>query len=144
MVSLLWEDRYNTGIEIIDAQHKNVFEYMTRIYNRLVDDQQSCINVNSKLDQLAIICKLHFIEEENLMDEMSYPSASEHKHLHDMFLAGIDRVKIANKQYHTPSELSDFIGLRDNFISHILVETQEISAFIQDKPLQSPASTVLT
>ena len=102
MVSLLWEDKYNTGVEVIDAQHKNIFEYMTRIYNRLVDDQQSCEPINSKLDQLAIICKVHFLEEEALMDDINYPSSSEHKHLHDMFLADIDRVKVANKQCHTP------------------------------------------
>ena len=135
MISLLWEDRFNTGVEVIDAQHKSIFEYMTRIYNRLVDDKQSCEPINSKLDQLTIICKVHFMEEENLMDELDYPSASEHKHLHDMFLADIDRVKIANKQCHTPAVLNDFINLRDSFISHILNETQEISNYLKEQAI---------
>jgi len=130
MVSLVWEDWFDTGIEVIDAQHKSIFEYMTRIYNRLIEEQQSGLNVSSKLDQLAIICKLHFLEEENLMDDISYPSSA-HKQLHDMFLAHIDRVRSANENCHPTELLDNFMSLREDFISHILVETQEICDYIK-------------
>jgi hemerythrin len=73
------------------------------------------------------------MEEENLMDDMSYPSASGHKHLHDMFLADIDRVKTANKQCHISEVLNNFVNLRDSFIHHILAETQEISDYMNSR-----------
>jgi hemerythrin len=120
MTTLTWEDKFNTGVETLDGQHRKIFDYMITIYNGLIDSHLKCDPFNGMLDQLELLCQLHFMEEEKLMDESNYPLASEHKHLHDLFLTSISLFKIDNKQCHTSNVLTEFSNLRVDFITHML------------------------
>lgn len=135
MTSLTWKDTYISGAEAIDAQHRKIFDMITSIHNELEDNNKKCAHFNGMLDQLELLCQLHFIDEEKFMEEINYPSTADHKHLHDLFLATIDRFKIGNKQCHAPNIINDFINIREDFISHMLNETMLLSNFIKDNKM---------
>ena len=137
MTSLVWEDRYNTGVEAIDAQHRKIFDYMTDIYHALADNQQKCDAFNGMLDQLELLCQMHFLNEQQMVDDINYPSVPEHKRLHDLFLTRIDLFKIDSKQCHTPSILNNFTNLREDFITHMLNETTLFCDFINNSTKDS-------
>jgi hemerythrin-like metal-binding protein len=131
MPSFVWEDTFITGVERMDVQHRKIFDYMTTIYDELVDSRKKCDLFNGMLDRLEILCQIHFMEEEEFMEELKYPSAAAHKHQHDLLLAAIDRFKTENNQCHLPDILNDFKILREDFTSHLLEEGMILGEFIK-------------
>ena len=130
MTSLTWKNKFNMGFEAMDAQRKKIFSCMTTICHDIADKHFQCDSINGALDQLEILSQIYFLNEDQMMEDMNYPLAAEHKHQHDLFLATIDRFKIDNSQCHTTSILNDFIKIREDFIAHMLNEATMLSEFI--------------
>jgi hemerythrin-like metal-binding protein len=141
MTSFTWDNKFNTGIDALDVQNRKIIDYMTMLHNEIVDVRQKCESLNNQFDQLTLLCQMHFMDEERLMDEMNYPLAAEHKRLHDLFLATVDRFKVENNQCHTVGILNDFNNLRGDFITHMLNETLLLSDFIKSRPCGDLAET---
>jgi hemerythrin len=139
MTTFVWDARFTTGVEIMDAQHRKIFDCMTRIYNEMSDNHRTCDSCDGMLSQLELFCRLHFLEEERLMDEMAYPSTAEHKHRHDLFLVAIDRFRIENNQCHAPGVLNEFIDLGEDFIAHMLNETVVLGDFVHGNAREDSA-----
>ncbi len=143
MTSLVWEDKYNTGVETMDVQHRKIFDYMTTIYHVLADNQQVCDPLNGMLDQLELLCQMHFLNEQQLMDDINYPSASEHKRIHDLFLATIGQFKIQSSKCHSPNILNEFLKLKEDFIIHMLKESTALRDFVKAGTIEYPDVTLL-
>jgi hemerythrin len=105
---------------------------MTMIYHKIIDSFQECYPIQVLLDQLKQLCQIHFMYEEQLLEELDYLTAAEDKLLHDMFMESIDRFKIENNQCHTSTILNDFIKLRLEFITYMLNETKLLSDYIEN------------
>lgn len=131
MESFIWENRFSSGIETLDAQRQKIFECMTMIYRAIADSGDKCDAINDLLDQLEILCKIHYMDEEQLMEDINYPLAADHKMQHDLHLSTIDQFKVDNRECYTISTLNDFIKLRETFISHMLDESMVLSQFIK-------------
>jgi hemerythrin len=77
MAIALWNSRFETGIDLIDAQHQSLFEAV----NKLADAFKagSAKNqVKECLDFLVGYTVEHFQCEERFMREMGYPRLAEH------------------------------------------------------------------
>jgi hemerythrin len=142
MNSFVWDNKFDTGIESLDAQHRKIFDYMTTIYEELTDVHQKCSQFNNLFDQLELLCQMHFMDEERMMDDMSYPSTAEHKHLHDLFLATVDQFKIDYKQCHSSNVVNDFNKLRWDFVTHVMNETLVLGEFIKGCTTKKSAEAV--
>lgn len=115
-----WSSRYETGIEVIDNQHKELLEKINSVYS-------SVRSGNKKVDQEDVISFIskyvveHFALEEELMKECSYPGYEEHLQIHKKFT--LDFEKILNNYNNgllNPVSLISF--LFDFFINHIEVD----------------------
>ena len=144
MASYISENNSNMIFDVMDAQHAKIVDYMNSIYNDMVDNNLRSNQFNAMLDRLEILCQLHFLEEDTLMDNIEYPSAAEHKHLHDLFLTSIDRIRNENHKNHSSNMLNDFIVLRGTFLSHIQEESMPLGKFINDHNPDSAKLTVST
>lgn len=72
-----WSSRYETGIGIIDTQHKALFEAV----NKLADSFKagtSKAQVKDSLDFLVKYTVEHFQTEEKYMRDMDYPKLTSH------------------------------------------------------------------
>ncbi|TAH63437.1 MAG: bacteriohemerythrin [Gottschalkiaceae bacterium] len=118
-----WKDRFSTGIEEIDKQHKRLFEIGGQIYNlaTLKDGQDHYDEIIALLGHLKEYTEYHFGYEEELMEKYNYNKLEEHKQQHEMFvkkLVEIDTQDIDSKQKKVILDILDFIV---NWISsHIL------------------------
>jgi len=77
MAIAVWSSRFETGIEIIDAQHKSLFDAV----NKLADSFKagtSKAQVKDSLDFLVKYTLEHFQTEERVMKEMNYPKLTSH------------------------------------------------------------------
>ena len=81
---LAWKDDFNLGHEWVDMQHRRLFE----LVNGLVDscaDGSDIIKLKGTLDFLVNYTVQHFVDEEALQLQYSYPGYERHKGLHEDF-----------------------------------------------------------
>ena len=81
MIIAPWSSRFETGIDLIDAQHQSLFEAI----NKLADSFRagnSKSQVKASLDFLVDYTMEHFQSEERFMRDMNYPRLAEHMGQH--------------------------------------------------------------
>lgn len=85
---------YNTGIAVLDEQHRQLFN-LTNQAQALLKDQ----NMLYKFDELEKILKgiraytlSHFVDEEAYMADAGYSRLDEHLVLHQKFLENLTRI----------------------------------------------------
>lgn len=73
----IWSSRFETGIHLIDTQHKNLFEAV----NRLADSFKAGHAAEQARESLDFLLKYtveHFQTEEKYMKDMGYPKLTSH------------------------------------------------------------------
>jgi len=89
-----WDDSYNTGIRIIDSQHKKIIDILNELFLAMEKGQGST-KIGKLLNDLNNYTITHFSTEENLLKQAEYPDFEEHKKLHDEFAAKIHEMQAA-------------------------------------------------
>jgi hemerythrin len=85
MAIAVWSSRFETGIEIIDSQHKTLFDAV----NKLADSFRAGTvktQVKESLDFLVKYTVEHFSTEEKLMKDMGYPKLTSHMAEHSQLV----------------------------------------------------------
>lgn len=83
ITTITWTSDLNTGIDVIDNQHKRIVDYINQLGSSL--GQKNRIAVGSVLDELVDYTLSHFAFEESLQEEADYKYAKPHKAVHEMF-----------------------------------------------------------
>jgi hemerythrin len=91
-----WKDEYETGVPIIDEQHKHLFEIGNNAYELLnntltIDKYDKIIHVIEELRDYAVF---HFKYEEEYMLSINYKKFLSHKVEHDEFIKRVDEVDL--------------------------------------------------
>ena len=90
MTVAVWNSRFETGIDLIDAQHRSLFEAVNRLAASLSSEPRG-EGVKESLDFLAKYTLDHFQVEEHFMGEMAYPGLAAHRAEHARL---VNRVQI--------------------------------------------------
>lgn len=86
-----WRSEYNTGIEVIDDQHKRILDYINEIEDvRSTHDQA---RIKEVLDNIIDYTQSHFTFEESLQEEAEYKYRVPHKRVHDLFIKKIENYR---------------------------------------------------
>ncbi|NIK43012.1 bacteriohemerythrin [Xanthomonas arboricola] len=83
MALLVWQDDLNTGIEVIDHQHRRIVEMINQLHVAQTSLQR--LAVAEVIDELIDYTLSHFAFEEELMEEAGYPFSLAHKRVHEVF-----------------------------------------------------------
>jgi len=119
-----------TGIELIDAEHRQLFDYANQIYELLhaefVPDKYD--NIIDILNKLKDYTKKHFADEEAYMESIQYKKIFTQKVQHQAFIDELDKIDLDDiseleNQDETIENMLSFVT--DWLIHHILeVDTQ--------------------
>ena len=119
-----------TGIELIDNEHRQLFDYANQIYELLhaefVPDKYD--NIVDILGKLRDYTKKHFADEEAYMESIQYKKIFTQKVQHQAFIDELDKLDLdeiseLENQDETIGNLLSFVT--DWLIHHILeVDTQ--------------------
>lgn len=116
MPHLIWTDNLNTGIDVIDIQHRRIVDYI----NKLDDARNSYdkIIIGDVIDALIDYTKSHFGFEEALMEDAGYEFARPHKKVHELFIRRVDELR---ERFRNGDEILDELqGLLTRWLfSHI-------------------------
>ncbi|MEJ2479474.1 MAG: bacteriohemerythrin [Acidihalobacter sp.] len=83
MAYLDWKDELNTGIGVIDRQHRRIVDYINQLHEITQGDSDtSTVDVLTALVDYTLS---HFAFEESLLEEAGYPQHASHVRTHDAF-----------------------------------------------------------
>jgi hemerythrin len=87
-----WDSKLDTGIEVIDSQHKRIVEYINELEAaKVVGDRQRC---NEVIEQLIDYTESHFGFEEAMMEEAGYKFLKPHKKVHELFIRRVTEITL--------------------------------------------------
>jgi len=81
---IIWDTKLETGIEVIDAQHQRIVEYINdlEIAKMKLDKKM----VNDIIEQLIDYTQSHFGFEEEMLEDAGYKFLKPHKKVHELFI----------------------------------------------------------
>jgi hemerythrin len=116
-----WSSEFEIGINVIDAQHQRIVDYI----NMLVDfgDDASREEIAEMLNALMDYTYSHFAFEEALMEEAQYQYLAVHRRTHESF---IERVNELHQRFKNGENVCEDIGtlLQTWLINHIKEDDQ--------------------
>jgi hemerythrin len=122
MSHLYWTDDLDTGISVIDNQHRRIVDYI----NQLTDISQSHDQhqLEHVLQELVDYTLSHFAFEESLMEEAGYMFVNGHKKVHDMFTR---RVSAFLQRFKLGEDVTEelLVTLRSWLINHIRADDND-------------------
>jgi len=113
-MAFLWTADLNTGIDIIDNQHRRIADYIDALeIARLSGDRQT---IGNTLHGLLDYTVSHFAFEESLLEEAGYVFLSGHKRVHELFIA---RIKVYAQRYEKGEDIgTDLHTLLCNWLAN--------------------------
>jgi hemerythrin len=88
MAHIVWDNDLDTGIEVIDKQHRRIVEYINKLHD--VQETGDLKQIGEVLDELVDYTLSHFTFEESLMEESGYPYIKAHKRVHQLFVKRVN------------------------------------------------------
>ncbi|MEW5788997.1 MAG: bacteriohemerythrin [Pseudomonadota bacterium] len=90
-MSFTWRSSFDTGIEIIDLQHRRIVDYINQLEGAI--GSQDRYFVGLVLDELVDYTLSHLAFEEALQEEARYSMAVPHKAVHDQFARRVEKYR---------------------------------------------------
>lgn len=114
---------FETGISMIDEEHKNLFDIIGKIYKaievELVHDKFDLIL--DILDELKEYTRVHFADEEKYMQEIGYEGLAQQVLLHEKFIETLNDVNLDHVDDNQEEYLYEVLSFLQNWlVTHIL------------------------
>ena len=120
MSKIIWKDQYNTGIDIIDMQHKRLL----KLINYLSEEGEKDGMTAYIFEELSQYIKQHFKVEEDILKKSNYKEFAAHKNQHKEFSQWLRAVQ---QSYNIGGISNELLAknveefLRQWLINHILI-----------------------
>jgi hemerythrin len=138
-----WDDRYLTGIQLVDDQHKKLIDLTNKLYaGCLAGDDEAKVYFLETVHDTVDYVKYHFTAEEKILEKIKYPYITEHKKAHESFVKRIfEEVKSFEEgKKFVPNIFVRY--LKDWILTHIAVEDKKYARYIRDLKKQSSLNTI--
>lgn len=128
MQHMKWASDLDTGIEVIDNQHKRIVEYINILIDTRVTHDQKKIEI--VLNELVDYTLSHFTFEESLMEEAGYPFIKGHKRIHQIF---VKRIEDYIQRFKKGEDITDELlnSLRAWLINHIKSDDNDYAEIVK-------------
>jgi len=117
-VELKWDESYNTGIEQIDEQHKELFVIVADLSAALMLSRAKYV-ISPILGRLVENIRANFEYEEELMRKYDYPDYELHKVVHGAFKAQLAELILRNENEEVLVSVHTYCAIRDWILGHI-------------------------
>ena len=91
MAYLAWTKSLDTGIEVIDGQHKRIVEYINQLHE--AKHSQNHTVIKQVIDDTIDYTISHFGFEEALIEDAGYEFVRPHKRVHELFIKRVSEYK---------------------------------------------------
>lgn len=98
-MELAWNTRYNTGIQLIDEQHQELFATVERL-KAVVQAGADREEIEGLLATLVLLSERHFTSEEAFMARYGYPDLTQHMAEHASMLTSLHEMLSKFRESH--------------------------------------------
>ncbi|GAA0084595.1 bacteriohemerythrin [Clostridium sp. CTA-7] len=122
-----WSDKYSVNIEIIDEQHKELFNILDNCYELLLKnkDDDKYDKIITILEELKNYTIYHFKTEEEFMKKNGYSKFLSHKFAHDAFIEQINGFDLYSIDSDQKKSINDLLDIVSNWIKFHILETDK-------------------
>ena len=131
-----WDESLETGNAVIDSQHRQLIHLVDALKEPHTD------NIFSILNEVMDFTNIHFLSEEELMDEVNYPpdAAREMIYQHMDFKA-YARLRILEFRHTRPFDIMPFQSFTENFLKvHEFGRDRQLADWIKQQGETSRAA----
>lgn len=125
---ILWKQAYSVGNDRIDMQHQ-IFLGLVSEFSDARQERLPQEKLSRTLQEIIKYAEYHFLSEENIMSDCSYPELDKHRIIHNHLLSQI-KTKAGEMalEQTTPLEIEDF--LTEWFMLHTQHEDRKIAEYL--------------
>ena len=130
---VIWENKYDIGIPLIDDQHKELVKLINHLHQACISGDALGSAFKDAMSRMVEYVHFHFGAEQQLLSKVKFPEYSDHKKQHDTL---IKNILDAAKDY---SEGKRFVPhnfvrtLKDWVLGHIAVSDKHYASYIIDQ-----------
>jgi hemerythrin len=125
---IIWDSKLDTGIEVIDSQHRRIVDYINDLeIAKMRNDKRMVTDV---IEQLIDYTQSHFGFEEEMLQESGYKFLKPHKKVHELFIKRVTEFTMrAAKGEEIADELHSMLSKW--LLNHIANEDRDYSASVK-------------
>ena len=119
----VFNETFETGIELVDEEHKKLFEIIGKIHatieEELVHDKFD--SIMEIIEELRDYTRVHFSDEEEYMRKIGYDGLAKQQILHQNFIDKMKELNLDDVDENQEAYLYDFLEFLQNWlVNHIL------------------------
>lgn len=126
---LVWLERYNVGVDIIDNEHKKLFKIINKLFAFGEDEEKSQWVCQEGIKYFKDHAIKHFADEEAYMESINYAGLPMHRRIHNDFrdkTIPLLQKELEDTKY-SESAICHFLGVCTGWLlGHTLMEDQAI------------------
>ncbi|MDF2511975.1 MAG: hemerythrin-like metal-binding protein [Herbinix sp.] len=131
---MLWKDKYELGVSIVDEQHKELFQRVDEFMRTLRSSaswDEKVLHVNETLEFMKGYVVEHFRDEEEYQQKIGYPGYEAHKKIHTDMVNYVLQVSAEYESSGFNEQLMQQFGgkLLAWLINHVAAEDQRIANY---------------
>lgn len=128
MFYFVWDSSLETGIDIIDTQHRRIVDYINQLYDVIAGKDQTA--VHDILEQVVNYTLTHFAFEEKMIERAGYPHTEAHREVHRLFAERMQhyRARLEKGEDVSRKLLSD---LQIWLTNHIKTEDRDFASLVK-------------
>ncbi|HHV13162.1 MAG TPA: hemerythrin family protein [Clostridiales bacterium] len=135
---MLWKDKYELGVSIVDEQHKELFQRVDAFMQTLRSSaswDEKVQQVNETLEFMKGYVVEHFRDEEEYQQRIGYPGYEAHKKIHSDMVDFVLQVSAEYEKSGFDEKLMQQFGgkLLAWLINHVAAEDQRIADYAIEK-----------
>lgn len=138
---LVWQERFNIGVDFVDKEHQKLFSTMNRLLELCEQENKSPWACKEGIKYFRSHAERHFQDEELYMRSINYSGYEIHKRLHDDFAQQTlpYLVKELDDSDYSTEAIRHFLGVCIGWMTgHTLIEDHAITGKVQSKWLNLP------
>jgi hemerythrin-like metal-binding protein len=88
-----WQDKNNTGVELIDEQHRGIVSIINSFYylaDKGIHDKTLCSFISGTIKNYS---RIHFLTEERILKAAKYPDFKKHVEMHKTLAMETERIE---------------------------------------------------
>ena len=127
-IYIAWDDARDTGIPIIDEQHRGINAAINTLYY-FIQAGWALESLGPTLNVMRQYCGFHFKTEEMLLAELHYPGLEDELRAHRRFFDAFNQVAIEARHFEDPGLFLRFI--RDWWLAHLGEHHAEYRRYVE-------------
>ena len=128
-ISMEWQDKFNTGIEEVDYQHKYFLKLIKR-FGLLTEEKLEKEYLKRLLQEISYYAVFHFCSEENLMIRNNYPLLKQHTQIHETLINELNE-QIFTINYDEKGLINLLAFLTNWFMNHTVQEDGKFAKYLR-------------